>query len=466
MPLMPAAMHERHFSIPRLRPGYDQQEVEQFRGVAAHELDVLVQHNERLRGALAAAVQPGMSHNDIVLPSPPSRRLIASDIRNRQFSVTRLRPSYEVHEVDEFLGQIAAEVGRLDHENEVLQATLTEIVPARPGPASRPDPRPEDTGPLRLVPRFMDASARSGRERAKAPAEPDHQPLGSPVPADAAALVRVPVPRPVVAGALMPGDPAQIGKYKLTGRLGSGGMGSVFLGTSPGRRKVAVKILHSDLASDRQFRSRFAREVAAARQVSGFYTAPVVDADPAASPPWLVTAYVPGPSLAASVAEHGRLCPLEVHDLGAALAEGLEAIHECGLVHRDLKPSNIILAEDGPRIIDFGLARDGGATSLTSTGTLLGTFPFMSPEQINGQPVGPRSDVFALGSVLTYAATGHSPFIAAHPATILHRIQYEPPNLDGLSGALRELISWCLQKKPADRPALARIITRLTSDTA
>jgi hypothetical protein len=463
MPLMPAAMHERHFSIPRLRPGYDQQEVEQFRGVAAHELDVLVQHNGRLRAALAVAIQPGMSHNDIVLPARPSRSLIASDIRNRQFSITRLRPSYEVQEVDEFFGQIAAEVSRLEHENEVLQATLTEIVPVRPEPQARPDPRPEDTGPLRLVPRFMDASARGSRDHPKAPA-PGEQPLGSPVPADAAALVRIPVPRPVVAGPLMPGDPAQVGKYKLTGRLGSGGMGSVFLGTSPGRRKVAVKVLHSDLASDRQFRNRFGREVAAARQVSGFYTAAVVDADPAASPPWLVTAYVPGPSLAASVAEHGRLCPLEVHDLGAALAEGLEAIHECGLVHRDLKPSNIILADDGPRIIDFGLARDGSATSLTSTGTLLGTFPFMSPEQINGQPVGPRSDVFALGSVLTYAATGHSPFIASHPATILHRIQYEAPNLDGLGGPLRDLISWCLQKKPADRPALARIITRLTSD--
>jgi DivIVA domain-containing protein len=464
MPLMPAAMHERHFSIPRLRPGYDQQEVEQFRAVAAHELDVLVQHNERLRAALAAAIQPGLSHNDIVLPATPSRSLIASDIRNRQFSITRLRPSYEVREVDDFLGQIAAEISRLDRENEVLQATLTEIVPARPGPASRPDPRPEDTGPLRLVPRFMDASARSGRERPKAPSAPGEPPFGSPVPADASALVRVPVPRPVVAGPLMPGDPAQVGKYKLSGRLGAGGMGSVFLGTSPGRRRVAVKILHSDLASDRQFRSRFAREVAAARQVSGFYTAAVVDADPAASPPWLVTAYIQGPPLAASVAEHGRLCPLEVQDLGAALAEGLEAIHECGLVHRDLKPSNIILAEDGPRIIDFGLARDGAATSLTLAGTLLGTFPFMSPEQINGQPVGPKSDVFALGSVLTYAATGHSPFIASHPATILQRIQYEAPNLDGLSGPLRDLISWCLQKKAADRPTLARIITRLTAD--
>jgi serine/threonine protein kinase len=241
-------------------------------------------------------------------------------------------------------------------------------------------------------------------------------------------------------------------------------MGTVFLGTSPGRRKVAVKILHSELASERQFRSRFAREVAAARQVSGFYTAAVVDADPAASPPWLVTAYVPGPSLADSVAEHGHLCPLEVQDLGAALAEGLEAIHECGLVHRDLKPSNIILAEDGPRIIDFGLARGGGTTSLTSHGTLLGTFPFMSPEQINGQPVSPKSDVFALGSVLAYAAIGRSPFIAPHPATIMHRIQYEAPSLGGLGGPLRDLIAWCLQKKPADRPNLARIITRLTTD--
>ncbi len=284
MPLMPADMHERHFSIPRLRPGYDQQEVEQFRGVAAHELNVLLQHNGRLRTALATAIQPGMSHDDIVLPPSPSRRLIASDIRNKQFSVTRLRPSYEVEEVNEFLGQIAVEVSRLDRENEVLAATLSEVLPASPDPASRRDSRPDDdTGPLRLVPRFMDASARNGRRRSKVPPAPSHQPLGSPVPADVEALVRVPVPRPLVAAPLMPGDPAQVGKYKLTGRLGSGGMGSVFLGTSPGRRKVAVKILLPELASDQEFRSRFAREVTAARQVSGFYTAPVVDADPAAA---------------------------------------------------------------------------------------------------------------------------------------------------------------------------------------
>ncbi len=131
-----------------------------------------------------------------------------------------------------------------------------------------------------------------------------------------------------------------------------------------------------------------------------------------------------------------------------------------------MKPSNIILADDGPRIIDFGLARRDGTTTLTSTGTLIGTFPFMSPEQINGQPVGPKSDVFALGSVLAYAATGRSPFIASHPATILHRIQYEEPNLGTLSGPLRDLISWCLQKKPVDRPTPAKIITRLTCDTS
>jgi serine/threonine protein kinase len=190
----------------------------------------------------------------------------------------------------------------------------------------------------------------------------------------------------------MPFVPAirgQVGAYRLLARLGEGGMGQVFLGESPGGRMVAVKLLHPAHLADTEFRARFAREVAAARMVNGFYTAPVVDADPAASPPWMVTAYVAGPSLAAAVAERGPLGATQAQRLGAALAEGLAAIHACGLVHRDLKSSNIILADDGARIIDFGIARAAGASALTSTGTVIGTFAYMSPEQIMGRAVGP-----------------------------------------------------------------------------
>jgi WD40 repeat protein len=263
--------------------------------------------------------------------------------------------------------------------------------------------------------------------------------------------------------ALRPGDPGQVGAYRLLGRLGAGGMGQVFLGESPGGRKVAVKLLHEAHVADAEFRARFAREVAAARMVSGFYTAPVVDADPAASPPWMVTAYVAGPSLSAAVAERGPLGVAEAQRLGAALAEGLAAIHVCGLVHRDLKPSNIILADDGARIIDFGIARAVGASALTSTGTVIGTFAYMSPEQIMGRPVGAPSDIFALGAVLAYAATGRGPFDAETIPTITYRILSEPPDLTGLDGPLRDLIEDCLRKAPEQRPALGDLLTRLAA---
>jgi serine/threonine protein kinase len=187
-------------------------------------------------------------------------------------------------------------------------------------------------------------------------------------------------------------------------------MGQVFLGVSRGGRKVAVKVLRADLVTDVEFRARFAREVAAARTVNGFYTAPVVDADPDASPPWMVTAYIHGPSLAAAVAERGPLSEPEVQDLAAALAEGLAAIHAGGLVHRDLKPANIILAADGPRIIDFGIARAAGTTTMTVKGTIIGTFTYMSPEQVTGLAVGPRATCspLALSSPLRRPAVASS----------------------------------------------------------
>jgi serine/threonine protein kinase len=261
---------------------------------------------------------------------------------------------------------------------------------------------------------------------------------------------------------LRAGDPPYVGVYRLMGRLGAGGMGRVYLGVSPGGRKVAVKLLLPEHSADTDFRRRFAREVAAARQVGGFHTAPVVDADPDADPPWMVTAYIPGPSLDAVVRNAGPLDPPALRALGAGLAEGLAAVHATGLVHRDLKPSNVIMAEDGPRIIDFGIALSLDATALTSSGVLIGTFSFMSPEQVRGERLGPETDVFSLGSVLAYAATGHGPFDSTTIPAIIHRIATEPPDLGLLSGPLRDAISACLAKNPADRPPLAYLLQFLS----
>jgi serine/threonine protein kinase len=196
----------------------------------------------------------------------------------------------------------------------------------------------------------------------------------------------------------------------LLARLGSGGMGRVYLGQSPGGRLVAVKLIRSELAESAQFRQRFAREVAAARTVGAMFTAPVVDADPDAPEPWLVTAYIDGLSLADAVASHGPLPVTSVLYLAAGLAEGLSAIHAAGLVHRDLKPSNVLLAGDGPRIIDFGISRAVDATGLTMSGLVVGSPGFMSPEQAEGREVGPASDVFSLGALLAFSATGAGPF--------------------------------------------------------
>jgi Protein kinase domain len=262
---------------------------------------------------------------------------------------------------------------------------------------------------------------------------------------------------------LRPGDPVTVGGYRLIGRLGAGGMGQVFLATSPGGRKVAVKRIHAEYANDPEFRGRFAREIEAARRVGGFHTAQVVDADPRADPPWMVTAYIPGPSLQAAVTAGGPLRLSEVRALGAGLAEGLAAIHACGLVHRDMKPSNVILADDGPRIIDFGIARTVDASGMTATGAVLGTFSYMSPEQVKGEHAGPASDVFSLGSTLAFAATGRSPFGCESIVTAVYRIVSEPPDLAGLpeGHGLRPLITACLAKNPADRPPLSAVIAGL-----
>ncbi|MGB6572772.1 MAG: protein kinase [Trebonia sp.] len=257
---------------------------------------------------------------------------------------------------------------------------------------------------------------------------------------------------------LQPGDPQVIGPYRMVGRLGQGGMGQVFLGVSPGGRPVAVKAIRPDLASDPQFRIRFAREVAAARTVSGVFTAMVVGADVDGPIAWLATAYVPGPSLAEAVNEHGPLPEASLLALAAGLAEALAAIHAAGVTHRDLKPSNVLLAEDGPRVIDFGISRAAESTTLTQTGLTIGSPGFMSPEQAIGTEVGPPSDVFSLGTVLAFAATGKGPFGGGTTASLLYRVVHETPDLDGVPAAVRPLIERCLVKDPAQRPTAVALL--------
>ncbi|MEU8709100.1 serine/threonine-protein kinase [Streptomyces sp. NPDC048565] len=258
-------------------------------------------------------------------------------------------------------------------------------------------------------------------------------------------------------------DPGSIGGYRLEGRLGVGGMGQVFVGRSPGGRKVAVKVIRPEYARNPQFRARFTREVKAARRVGGFHTAQVIAADTSAESPWLVTEFIAGPTLHEMVREGAPLAPEDVRLLGAGLAEGLAAIHGCELVHRDLKPGNVIMAGDGPRIIDFGIARSADATALTSLGVVVGTFAFMAPEQVRAEQAVPASDVFSMGCVLGFAATGLSPFDADSIPGIVHRIISQPPELGHLDGDLREVVAACLAKNPAQRPSVAEVLVRLTA---
>uniref|UniRef100_A0AAU2VSS6 Protein kinase n=1 Tax=Streptomyces sp. NBC_00008 TaxID=2903610 RepID=A0AAU2VSS6_9ACTN len=253
------------------------------------------------------------------------------------------------------------------------------------------------------------------------------------------------------------GLPEHIGGYAVERELGAGGMGTVYLARSRGGRAVAVKVARPELASDPHFRERFRAEVAAARSVGGFHTAPVVDADPAAEAPWLATAYVPGPTLAGLLDAEGPMGEARLRQLGAALAEALEAIHRCGLVHRDLKPGNIIMASDGPRVLDFGIARALEAPRLTATGMAFGTPGFLAPEQAQGQEVGPAADVFALGAVLV-AAAGGSAFGAGTPMGMMYRSVHEPPDLTAVPDGLRPVVASCLAKSPDQRPTLGHLL--------
>ncbi|MEU4887460.1 serine/threonine-protein kinase [Streptomyces xinghaiensis] len=257
-------------------------------------------------------------------------------------------------------------------------------------------------------------------------------------------------------------DPRAIGPYRLLGRLGAGGMGRVYLGRSAGGRTVAVKVVHPHFAADRQFRERFRREVASARRVGGSWTAPVLDADPEAAVPWVATGYVAGPALSEAVAAVGPLPEHTVRVLGAGLAEALAAVHGLGLVHRDVKPSNVLLTMDGPRLIDFGIARATDATaSLTASGVFIGSPGYMSPEQILGREVTGASDVFSLGAVLAYAARGSDPFPGDSSASLLYKVVHDEPELEGLEGELRELVACCLGKDPVGRPDPAELARRL-----
>ncbi|NGO80626.1 PQQ-binding-like beta-propeller repeat protein [Streptomyces sp. YC504] len=265
-------------------------------------------------------------------------------------------------------------------------------------------------------------------------------------------------------------DPHAVGAYRLSDRLGSGGMGTVFLGHAPSGRDVAIKVIHEQYAGDPVFRTRFRQEVAAARRVSGAFTAAVVDADSEARRPWMATQYVPGPTLADRLRDQGPVQGGELRRLALGLAEALGDIHRAGVVHRDLKPANVLMAADGPRVIDFGISRAAENQALTATGHVMGTPPFMSPEQLSDpRSTGTASDVFSLAALLVYAVRGKGPFDADSPYLTAYRVVNEMPELDGVPQPLREVVAGCLAKEPGERPALdvvAHELRRLPERTA
>jgi len=260
------------------------------------------------------------------------------------------------------------------------------------------------------------------------------------------------------------GDPRYIGGYRVLRVLGAGGMGRVYLGRNRGGRVVAIKVVRAEWADDPGFRERFRREVDAARRVGGTWTAPVLDADTEAAIPWVVTGYVAGPDVYEAVAGRGPLPETTVRTLGAGLAEALDAVHAAGLVHRDIKPSNVLLSLDGPRVIDFGISSAMDASVLTRTGRTIGSPGFMSPEQVDGRDVGPPSDVFSLGSVLVFAATGIGPFGEGSGQALMYRIVAQQPRLEEFPASLREIVGACLTKYAASRPTAAELLAALAPD--
>jgi eukaryotic-like serine/threonine-protein kinase len=262
---------------------------------------------------------------------------------------------------------------------------------------------------------------------------------------------------------LLATDPAALGPYRLLGRLGGGGMGQVYLAESPGGELAAVKVIRPEFAADPEFRVRFTREVANARNVSGMYTARLVDADTEGPVPWLATAYIAGPPLSDAVRDSGPLPLSSLLPLATGLAKALAAIHAAGVVHRDLKPSNVLLAEDGPRVIDFGISHAVEASTLTQSGAIMGSPGYMSPEQAQGFKVGPASDVFSLGAVLAFAATGTPTFGTGSIAALVYRVVSGPPELDQVPPRLRPLLEACLAKNPGDRPSVTDVLADVGS---
>ncbi|MEU0725618.1 serine/threonine-protein kinase [Streptomyces sp. NPDC006140] len=261
--------------------------------------------------------------------------------------------------------------------------------------------------------------------------------------------------------------PEYVGHYRLESCLGSGGMGVVHLARSTSGMKLAVKVVHARFADDPDFRGRFRQEVAAARRVSGAFTAPVVDADPEAGRPWMATLYIPGPTLSEEVKRNGPMATAQLRRLMAGLAEALRDIHRAGVVHRDLKPSNVLLADDGPKVIDFGISRPSDSELRTETGKLIGTPPFMAPEQFRRpRDVGPAADVFALGSVMVHAATGRGPFDSDSPYVVAYQVVHDEPDLAGLPDEIAPLVRRCLTKEPEDRPTPDELMRELRSVAA
>ena len=260
---------------------------------------------------------------------------------------------------------------------------------------------------------------------------------------------------------LRPDDPIRIGHYRLTARLGSGGMGVVYLGVAWDGSPVAVKVLRPELAGDQEFRRRFGREVAALVRVKGEYTVRVIEADSQSSTPFVVTEYAQGPSLSEHIDKHGSVSPDMLYGLATGLAEALAVIHAAGIMHRDLKPSNIILTDRGPKVIDFGIARRQDTTAMTQTGMMVGSMGFMAPEQISGHP-GPEADIFAWGVTVAYAASGRSPFGAGNTHSILYRIMYGDADIAAVPDTLRPLVEAALAKDPRNRPTGQQLLDRLT----
>jgi serine/threonine protein kinase len=266
-----------------------------------------------------------------------------------------------------------------------------------------------------------------------------------------------------VAAPLEPGDPASLGQYEVVGRLGAGGQGAVFLGRSSSGGQVAIKLLHDQMNADPSARTRFAREVEAAQRVSPFCTARVLDHDLHGRPPFIISEYIDGPPLFDVVMQEGPFAGAALERLAIGTATALAAIHEAGIVHRDFKPNNVLLASDGPRVVDFGIARSVNSqqSSVTATGMVVGTPGYLAPEQLTGEPLTPAVDIFAWGATMVFAATGHSPFEAETLPVIINRILNEEPDLSRLTGTMRELVGAALTKNPRGRPAAHQLLLRL-----